>query len=114
MNIEQPYESGLHLKLPWPIDTMRTFAVKQIQVLEVGVKRFAPTLDEQGREKPDMTPILWTTEHALEENPFLVAVPETADFRGEGDDSTEKMLRATATSEGETDPASSRGTAVYD
>jgi len=45
-----------------------------VQELEVGFERQLPTLDEQGREQVDLTPILWTQEHWKAEHPFLLPV----------------------------------------
>ncbi|MCF7957291.1 MAG: protease modulator HflK [Phycisphaerae bacterium] len=71
----KPYESGMHLKLPWPIDTVKTFPVDQVQTIDIGFVRNDPIIDKNGREIPVTTPILWTKEHWKEEFPFLIAVP---------------------------------------
>jgi len=75
VNVEQPYASGLHLKLPWPMDKVRLFPVEQVQVIDVGFKRNDPVYFPDGREALDLTPILWTKEHWKEEYPLMVAVP---------------------------------------
>jgi len=78
VNIEKPYESGLHLKLPWPMDKIRTFPVGKLQIIDVGFVRKDPQINEKtGREIPDLTPILWTKEHWKEEYPFMVAVGDS-------------------------------------
>ncbi len=71
----KPYESGMHLKLPWPIDKVETFPVDQIQTIDIGFVRKDPIFDDKGREISQSTPILWTIEHWKEEFPFLIAVP---------------------------------------
>jgi len=64
LNIEQPWESGVHLKLPWPIDVVRSFPASRLQTLDVGFVRD----DDEG-----LVPVLWTQAHHDEEFPFLVA-----------------------------------------
>ncbi|KPK77044.1 MAG: hypothetical protein AMJ79_04635 [Phycisphaerae bacterium SM23_30] len=76
LNVDSPYQSGLHLKFPWPIDTIRKFPVDKVHIIEVGFERFDPKLDDRGRPIPDKTPILWTKEHWKDEYPFMVAVSE--------------------------------------
>ncbi len=56
--------SGLHFKLPWPVDRVYRFRTDRIQNFEVG---FTPET-EQEKE----TVVLWTVAHHKEEN-FLVA-----------------------------------------
>jgi len=74
LDFEQPLSAGLHLKWPWPIDEIRLFPVEQLQTVDVGFVRKDPIIDERtGRERPDLTPILWTKEHWKEEYPFMVA-----------------------------------------
>jgi len=75
INVEQPYSSGLHVKLPWPMDMVRLFPVEQVQVIDVGFKRNDPVYHPDGREMLDYTPILWTKPHWKEEYPMMVAVP---------------------------------------
>lgn len=72
INTDKPYSSGLHMKLPWPIDTVQRFPVEQVQIMEVGFERgedYAYGNDE------NPNPILWTVKH-WEEPPFLVAVQD--------------------------------------
>jgi len=68
-NVNQPYSSGLHVKLPWPIDKVRLFPVEQLQILEVGYARG----EHAGQ---DIKPILWTEKHWEAEYPFMVAVAD--------------------------------------
>lgn len=73
INVSSPYSSGLHVKLPWPIDRMQVFPVEQIQIMEIGFERgeeHAYINDE------NPNPILWTVQHWEDEPPFLVAVPD--------------------------------------
>jgi len=77
-NIDSPYNSGLHFKLPWPIDKIRNFPVEQTQIVEVGFVRKEPKYDDAGRKIPDMTPILWTKEHWKEEFSFMLPVARSS------------------------------------
>ena len=79
LNVEEPYESGLHVKFPWPIDTIRNFPVDQVQIIEVGFERNDPVFDEKGRKVRAWQPILWTKEHWKKEYPFIVAVADRVD-----------------------------------
>ncbi|MBN2375672.1 MAG: hypothetical protein JXD22_04685 [Sedimentisphaerales bacterium] len=72
-NKDNPLASGIHLKLPWPIDQVRPFPVDRLQVLEIGYKKKPPQVDQLGNKQADMTPILWSKEHWAEEYPILVA-----------------------------------------
>jgi len=74
LNIENPCESGLHFKLPWPVDTIRKFPVDQVQIIEVGFEGNETTVDDEGRRIRPWKPIMWTTEHWKAEYPFIVAV----------------------------------------
>lgn len=73
LNVTEPYSSGLHLKLPWPIDRIQLFPVEQVQIMEIGFERGEEHayIDD---ENPN--PILWTVKHWEAEPPFLVAVPD--------------------------------------
>ncbi|MBN1763880.1 MAG: protease modulator HflK [Sedimentisphaerales bacterium] len=94
LNIKNPYQSGLHIKLPWPMDKIRTFPVDHLQVIDVGFVRKDPTYDEQGRKTPDLTPILWSVEHWKEELPYMVALPRFEQEFGDrpGSSETEKSI----------------------
>ena len=67
LNINQPWESGVHLKLPWPIDLVRSFPASRLQTLDVGFIR------EEIEEGEGLAPVLWTQAHQEEEFPLLVA-----------------------------------------
>ena len=69
VNVEEPYSSGLHVKLPWPVDKVRLFPVEQLQILEVG-------FDRGEHEGQETKPILWTEKHWESEYPFMVAVAD--------------------------------------
>ncbi|MBN1846668.1 MAG: hypothetical protein JW810_13365, partial [Sedimentisphaerales bacterium] len=69
VNVSSPFDSGLHLKLPWPVDSVRTFPVDNIQILEIGFERGEKEYDSQ-------TPILWTVKHWQDEPPFMVAISD--------------------------------------
>ena len=65
-------QPGGHLKWPWPIDRVYRYRTDQIQSFEVGVK---PGMEvEEKKEAPAKDIILWTAQHAGEqEDYFLVA-----------------------------------------
>lgn len=69
LNAEEPYGSGIHLKLPWPLDVVRSFPVEQLQIMEVGFERFT---EPENQNKP----VLWTEIHWKEEYPFMVAISD--------------------------------------
>ncbi|MCP4708099.1 MAG: hypothetical protein GY869_05705, partial [Planctomycetes bacterium] len=79
LNVEEPYSSGLHVKFPWPVDTIRNFPVDQVQKIEVGFEQNDPVYDSTGQLRRAWRPILWTTEHWKKEYPFIVAVADRAD-----------------------------------
>jgi membrane protease subunit HflK len=62
-------DSGLHFKLPWPIDQVYRFNTERIQTFDVGFQQDARSLQ--------MQTIVWTVPHTKEEN-FLVANRETS------------------------------------
>ncbi|MBN1436701.1 MAG: hypothetical protein JW936_06480 [Sedimentisphaerales bacterium] len=66
LNAASPYEPGLHLKYPWPIDRIRSFPMKQLQTLEIGFESF--------ERREDNRPVLWSVQHWKNEYPFMVAV----------------------------------------
>jgi len=78
LNMEVPWQSGLHLKMPWPIDKVRSFPVEQLQWLEIGFERNDPKFDAVGHEIADMTPILWSVDHWKQEYPFILAVSDSS------------------------------------
>lgn len=74
LNFKNPLESGIHWKLPWPIDNMRHFPTGMIQTLEIGFKSH-----DEDKGQPNLKPILWTEKHYEEEYPFMVAVTASED-----------------------------------
>ena len=88
VNRETPYQSGLHLKWPWPIDKMRSFPVDEVQMIDVGFKRY----DDERQN----IPLLWTLEHWEEEFEFMVArVMAGGEVEGtEGDDADAEVQSA--------------------
>jgi len=72
LNIAQPLQGGLHFKLPWPIDQLRSFPTEQLQTIEVG---FIRHLEDQ--EEENLKPILWTQPHWAAELPYMVAVSDS-------------------------------------
>lgn len=59
-------DSGLHWKLPWPIDIVYGFPAKSVQAMTIGTKE----------EIEDQPAITWTEKHYKEEDNFLVAARE--------------------------------------
>lgn len=59
--IARVLDSGLHVKMPWPLGRVEKFPAYSINELEVGARR--PT--QEG-------PILWTNQHSANERMFLV------------------------------------------
>jgi len=76
INVDSPFQSGIHLKWPWPIDEVRTFPVEQIQSIDIGFERKEPMIVD-GKKVPDLTPLLWTVEHWKKEYSFIVAVSDS-------------------------------------
>lgn len=76
-------DPGLHLKLPWPVDSARYFDVGSVHEITLGVGGYREPNIIQGREV-----YLWTEEHGRrEERNFLVAIPSQ---RRQGDVATEQ------------------------
>lgn len=69
LNAQQPYASGIHLKLPWPMDVVRMYPVEQLQIIEVGFERYT---EPENQNKP----VLWTEIHWKEEYPFMAAISD--------------------------------------
>jgi HflK protein len=63
-------ESGFHLKLPWPFETVRRFPVKRLQNVDIGFH------EEAGKGEPET--ILWNVPHYQSEEQFLTASREAA------------------------------------
>jgi regulator of protease activity HflC (stomatin/prohibitin superfamily) len=62
-------EAGPHFKLPWPIDTVHRYRVREVQTLDIG---FQPD-----PEKEAARTMLWTVPHYKEEFNLLVASGDT-------------------------------------
>lgn len=67
---EQPMESGVYFKLPWPCDHIYQIKVDEPQTIVIGVEKNADAAQEA--QQPTST-ILWTKQHEAGEMPFLVA-----------------------------------------
>lgn len=70
-------DAGLHLKLPWPIDSVQRINTRAVQTFNVG---FVPDADKD----KDNT-VLWTRSHYKEEFNMLVASREQAVAPGDSD-----------------------------
>ena len=70
LNLDQPWEPGIHFKAPWPIDSVRRFDVQEVQSFVLGVsgKKYEDFKAE------DLKVVLWTSERHWEspELDFLV------------------------------------------
>lgn len=64
---EEVLASGLHIKAPWPIERVERFEAMRIHEMQ---------LSSQPDEQTD-TPILWTNEHALNPNEFVIVSPSS-------------------------------------
>ncbi len=71
-----PVGPGLHLKLPWPLETIATFPVEKVQTLDIGFEAdgtFDPGLDKSLRGDPTGRVVVWSRAHNKSETHFLVA-----------------------------------------
>ncbi len=76
----EPIRSGLHFKLPWPIETIRIYDIHRI-----GDIPGAGSIQVKKTENGQMVPILWTNEHAVGEETFLITIPNlSAEAEAEG------------------------------
>jgi len=70
---DAPLEPGLHLKCPWPVDSVQRERVGQVRRMIVGEAKKVKE-DEHGEQEPDA--VLWTEKHDyLPELMLLVATP---------------------------------------
>jgi modulator of FtsH protease HflK len=67
---------GLHVKLPWPIDSIHRYRTDRVQTINVG---FAPEEDEHAHTST----VVWTAGHGKEDN-FLVANRELVAVETDG------------------------------
>jgi modulator of FtsH protease HflK len=72
---EQVLDSGLHIKAPWPIERIERFEAMRIHEIQLSSQ---PDHDSGA-------PILWTNDHALNPNDFVIVAPSS--FRGSADNS---------------------------
>ena len=91
VNLDQPWEAGLHVKFPWPMDIVKSYPVKQVQSLKVGYEKNDPQFDANGNPVHDTTPVLWTKEHWKAEYPFLVPAKK-AGVTDEGHDAVNNLF----------------------
>ena len=67
--------SGLHVKLPWPIDKAFPVGIERVHDLQIGMK------PAEEKTAPTEELILWTNKHAQEPHLLvLVATPKLAEF----------------------------------
>ena len=87
----KPLEAGMHLKWPWPIDSIQRFDVSAIHEIMLGTGRERSEQERQNAIVPTGTfagreLYLWTAEHGKrEEKDFLVAIPPDV-YRAAGGD----------------------------
>jgi len=68
--------SGLHVKLPWPIDKAFPVGIERVHDLQIGMK---PAEEKTASKQEEL--ILWTNKHAQEPHLLvLVATPKLAEF----------------------------------
>jgi|GEM_PF-3554025 len=72
LNPETPLDSGMHLKMPWPIDTVRRLPSKRIQTIHVGFDPDKKSVDPMQAMLEDPDVRLWTDPHHDADDPFLV------------------------------------------
>jgi membrane protease subunit HflK len=83
--------SGLHLKWPWPFETVRRYPVKRILTMQIGHRMHspgqpaAPPAAAHDAEPHSAEVILWTKPHYHEEEHFLVASREAPTRGAEGE-----------------------------
>lgn len=75
-------DSGLHLKLPWPVDAVRRYPARRVLRARIGLMHAGEQHGghdrdhDHGQERQDV--ILWTLEHGHDMPPYLVASREEA------------------------------------
>ena len=85
LNLDKPWEAGLHFKMPYPMDIVKSFPVYQIKSLAVGYENNDPKYNYKGMPVHDTTPVLWSKEHWKAEYPFLVPAKKAGhEEAGEG------------------------------
>jgi len=57
-------EPGIHLGWPWPIDSVRTFPSRKLQVMKIGFTTDRPAA---------LTNLIWTESHGITEDRFVTA-----------------------------------------
>tara|TARA_Y100001954_G_scaffold236418_1_gene296979 strand:- start:582 stop:2099 length:1518 start_codon:yes stop_codon:yes gene_type:complete len=67
----EPIGPGFHLKLPWPLGQAQKFDVARVHQIYVGSVR---NKTEGG------IPILWTNQHAVDQEEYMVTAPTAVDF----------------------------------
>ncbi|HOD83681.1 MAG: FtsH protease regulator HflK [Planctomycetes bacterium ADurb.Bin126] len=77
---------GVHLKWPWPVETVRRFETGRVQELWMGAGRERTEEERQAALVNGKELQLWTSEHGpREELNFLVAVPGTQAYAASGE-----------------------------
>lgn len=81
-----PLESGMHMKWPWPFETVRRFPAKRIQSFHIGLAGAEDPAakphaeDEHGpAADPQNDIVIWSQEHHVGQDIFLVASSATED-----------------------------------
>ena len=62
-----PLESGVYLKMPWPISAIRRFTVETIQEVEIGSKS-----KDEGGKTTNADSVLWTAKHYAVETKYVI------------------------------------------
>ena len=79
--IARPVESGLHLKRPWPLESLETYPALHVNQITVGAESHAHG-DGDGHDHSN-DPILWTEAHGAEQ--LTIIQPATSVAAADGD-----------------------------
>jgi regulator of protease activity HflC (stomatin/prohibitin superfamily) len=102
LNAKNALGSGVHLKLPWPIDVARAYNTGQLHEFHVGYRDFAASAKVPD-EREALKPALWTDEKHLgqEHFDFIISPPPSAlqgdtEAKRSGADSPVHLMRLDA------------------
>lgn len=97
-----PLESGVFLKMPWPITNIRSIPVDIIQEIQIGSKA-----KDEGGKSVNADTVLWTEKHYAVETKFIVgAASSTVSPEPVGEVSGDGLKKAQETERGQAAPVS--------